>query len=79
MERIKEENTLSRLQELRDWVDLEVQEARYNVQQSKHSPETMYNRYNSGREAALRGVLNKIDVLIALEESGPIPDSGEEF
>ena len=66
---------MSNLEELRNWVELELKEAKHNLQQSRNAPEGLYHKYNTGREVSLRRILDKIDVLIALEESGP----GEEL
>lgn len=57
------------LQELRIWVEIELKQARFNQSESKQAPNGFYHSYNSGRESALRGVLDKIDVLLSNAES----------
>jgi hypothetical protein len=60
---------MSSIQELRNWIEVERKQAEHNVRESRESRggNEFYNHYNAGRLATLRKVLDKIDVLVAVE------------
>lgn len=58
---------MSSIQELRSWVEVEYKQAEHNANSSRPNHDGFYHRYNTGRAAALRGVLDKIDVLVEME------------
>ena len=56
---------MSSMQELRAWVKVEHKQAEHNANASRTEQDGFYHRYNTGRAQALRGVLDKIDVLLS--------------
>ena len=56
---------MSSIQELRNWIEVEYKRAKHNSQSGGNSE--VYSRYNSSRASTLQGVLDKIDVLVAME------------
>ena len=59
---------MSNLSELRNWVVFELKQAEFNASRSlKEANDGFRHNHNAGRAAALRGVLEKIEMLVAQE------------
>jgi hypothetical protein len=57
------------IRKLKAWIELEHDQAKRNVADSRPDRDGFYHQYNNGRECALRSVMDKIDVLLLSEAS----------